>query len=401
MRNSGSRCIVSGVDGQIVNAIANHLKKMGVIGSVCKLDSLSAGLGAEYDGMLILTVASVVDAREVRRQVQAITLQRWPVTVLVVATETAAASGELNCLHGRVSGQFQWPRDAAALARFTKKRFSQESRPISALQPSLPEVICREFLGMTPALWPLADQLAAAVVQDINVLITGETGTGKSFLARVIHECSHRKDHGFIVVPCGALVPSLIQSELFGHTQGAFTGAERVRVGRFAAAGKGTLLLDEIEALGLEQQASLLRVIETGEFEPVGSTETQMCSARIIAASTVNLEKAAQAGRFRSDLYYRLAGMAFHLPPLRERVEDVPRLARGMVARFNRKFNKGLFDISPDLMATLQAMPWPGNLRQLESALLQAVLYSTGSQLTVEHFLPSCPATTVGPRRRN
>jgi DNA-binding NtrC family response regulator len=255
--------------------------------------------------MLILAVASVVDAREVCRQVQGITLQQWPVTVLVAVTENAAASGELGCLHGHVSRQFIWPCDAAALVRFVKERQSQESLPSPAPEPSLPQIICRDFLWMTPALWPLANHLAAAVVQDINVLITGEPGTGKS------HLCSPRKDHGFVVMPCGALVPSLIQSELFGHTQGAFTGAERARVGRFAAAGNGTLLLDEIEALGLEQQASLLRVIETGEFEPIGSTKTQVCAARFIAVSTVNLAEAVQAGRFRSDLYYRLAGMAF------------------------------------------------------------------------------------------
>jgi DNA-binding NtrC family response regulator len=390
---------VSGVDAQLVNAIDRHLKKMGVTGSVCKFDSLFARRGVEYDGLLILTVASVVDAREARRQVQRIALQQWPVTVLVAATETAAVSEELNCLHGYVSGRFNWPRDAAALARVIKERLDQKSRPSPAPQLPLPEVICRDFLGMTPALWPLANHLAAAAVQDINVLITGETGTGKSFMARVIHDCSPRQDHGFVVVPCGAFVPSLLPSELFGHLQGAFTGAARARVGRLAAAGTGTLLLDEIDALELEQQASLLRVIETGEFEPVGSTKTQVCAARVIAVSSVNLDEAVQAGRFRSDLYYRLAGMACHLLPLRERVEDIPRLARGMVARFNRKFNKGLFEISPDLMTALRAMPWPGNLRQLENALLQAVLYSTGSELRLEHFLPSYPRTTAAPRR--
>jgi DNA-binding NtrC family response regulator len=385
MRNSDSRCILSGVDAQLVNAIADHLKKMGVLASVCKFDSRQTCLRPMRDGLLILAAASTAEAREVSRRVQEITLQQWPVAVLVAAT--GAASGELNCLHGHVSGLFHWPRDAKALAQIIEEQLSKVFQSKPAPEPSLREIVSGDFLRLTPALWPLADQLAVAAVQDINVLITGESGTGKSFLARVIHECSPRKGHGFVVVPCGALVPSLIQSELFGHAQGAFTGAERARVGRFSAVGKGTLLLDEIDALGLEQQASLLRVIETGEFEPIGSTKTQVCAARVIAASTVNLEEGVQAGRFRSDLYYRLAGMAFHLPPLHERVEDIPLLAGAMVARFNRKFNKGLFDISPELTAALQAMPWPGNLRQLENTLLQAVLSSTGSELRLEHLL--------------
>src|SRR5205085_12261788 len=131
---------------------------------------------------------------------------------------------------------------------------------------------------------------------------TGETGTGKTYLARLIHECSARKNHRFLVVPCGALSANLVESEFFGHTKGAFTGADRPKVGKFAAAGEGTLLLDEIDALGLEQQANLLRVIETGEFEPVGGTDTQECKARIIGGTNWNLADAVEGGTFRSDL---------------------------------------------------------------------------------------------------
>jgi DNA-binding NtrC family response regulator len=147
--------------------------------------------------------------------------------------------------------------------------------------------------------------------------------------------------------------------------------------------------LDEIDTLGLEQQATLLRVIETGEFEPVGSIETQQCTGRLIVASNINLEEAVQASRFRPDLYFRLNVMSFHLPPLRERVQDIAPLARGMAARFNRKFNKGLFDIHADAMAALEAYSWPGNLRQLENVLQHAVLVSSGPELLVEHL----PAT--------
>jgi transcriptional regulator with PAS, ATPase and Fis domain len=154
----------------------------------------------------------------------------------------------------------------------------------------------------------------------------------------------------------------------------------------FAAAGAGTILLDEIDVLGLEQQAALLRVIETGEFEPVGSNATQLCRARILVTSNRNLEEAVATGHLREDLYYRLNVMSFHLPPLRERVVDIAPLVRGMAARFGTKFRKGLFDVSPETMAVLEVFPWPGNLRQLENCVQQAVLVSSGAELLPAHL---------------
>ena len=161
-------------------------------------------------------------------------------------------------------------------------------------------------------------------------------------------------------MPCGALPANLVESAFFGHVKGAFTGADRAKVGKFEAAGDGTILLDEIDTLGLEQQAGLLRVIETGEFEPVGSNETQHCTARIIVASNWDLEEAVQQGKFRQDLYYRLNVMSFHLPPLRERVQDIAPLVRGMAARFNTKFRKDLFDVSPQALDALETLPLAG-----------------------------------------
>src|SRR5262249_45438827 len=158
------------------------------------------------------------------------------------------------------------------------------------------------------------------------------------------------------------LAANLVESEFFGHAKGAFTGADRPKVGKFEAAGNGTLLLDEIDALGLDQQSNLLRVIETGEYEPVGSNETQYCTARIIVASNWNLDEEVERGKFRRDLYYRLNVMSFHLPPLRERRQDIGPLVRGMAARFNQKFNKELFEISPEAMEALESFPWPGNI---------------------------------------
>src|SRR5262249_41699185 len=189
-----------------------------------------------------------------------------------------------------------------------------------------------------------------------------------------------------LMVPCGALVANLVESELFGHTKGAFTGADRAKVGKFEAVGEGTLLLDEIDTLGLDQQANLLRVIETGEYESVGSNETKICKARIIAASNRDLGKAMQQGRFRQDLYYRLNVVPFFLPPLRERRQDIAPLARGMAARFARKFQKLIFDISPKAMAALESFAWPGNIRQLENVMQRAVLLSNEPELQLQHL---------------
>jgi DNA-binding NtrC family response regulator len=228
--------------------------------------------------------------------------------------------------------------------------------------------------------------LQVAVAHDLPVLLQGETGTGKTFLARLIHGCSPRRDHPLLVVPCGALVASLIGSELFGHVKGAFTGADRPAEGKFGVVGQGTLLLDEIDTLGLAQQANLLRIIETGEYEPVGSTQTLRSKARLIFATNVDLDEAAHDGRFRSDLYYRINILTLYLPPLRERVEDILPLAEGVIARACEKFRRPPLTISAEVRAALEAYPWPGNIRQLDNVLQSAVLFCTGPELQFKHL---------------
>lgn len=189
-----------------------------------------------------------------------------------------------------------------------------------------------------------------------------------------------------MTVPCGALPAQLVDSEFFGHVRGAFTGADHNRVGKIAAAGRGTLLLDEVDTLCLEQQAKLLRVLDSGEYEALGSNETRQRTCRIMAASNADLSDLVRTGEFRSDLYYRLHVVPFHLPPLRERVEDIASLAGELAARYAAQFGKALLDMGPEALAILQSYSWPGNLRELDNVMRQSVLLSSGEVLLPRHL---------------
>jgi transcriptional regulator with GAF, ATPase, and Fis domain len=218
------------------------------------------------------------------------------------------------------------------------------------------------------------------------VLITGETGTGKEVAARAIHGWSRRATKPFLKLNCSALPEHLVESELFGHVKGAFSGAERDRPGRFLAADGGTLLLDEIGDLPLASQAKLLRVLQEGAFEPVGSDKTVQVDVRIIAATHVDLPKAVAEGRFRADLYHRLAVFPIHLPPLRERLEDLPHLAQVLLARIAARHRGGPWSLSAAALRGLVAYPWPGNVRELEHALERAAILAPDGRIEAHHL---------------
>lgn len=235
----------------------------------------------------------------------------------------------------------------------------------------------------TPDFFPVVDDIIRVAGREVTILLVGETGTGKTTLARFVHELSPRKHRQFQNLACGALPNDLIESELFGHTRGAFTGADRNKIGRFEAAGHGTLLLDEIDVLDLKQQTKLLKVIETGEYELVGSTEPRKSEARLIVASNVNLQELADSGRFRSDLYYRLNVLEFRLPPLRERPLDIPFLIMEFVRELGSEHNIEVNCVHRDFLDALRQYDWPGNLRELKNHVRRAVLFCEDGRLTV------------------
>jgi DNA-binding NtrC family response regulator len=237
------------------------------------------------------------------------------------------------------------------------------------------------FVGDSAALRRVREQIAQVAPTDSTVLIQGETGTGKELVARAIHDGSARRDRTLVKVNCAALPRELVESELFGHEKGAFTGAVQQRRGRFELADGGTLLLDEVGELPLEAQAKLLRVLQERQFERVGGAHSLRADVRVIAATNRDLQAQVAAGRFRSDLYYRLNVFPISVPPLRERRGDIPSLVRHFAAKAARKLGRPLDGLTPAFLESASAYDWPGNIRELENLVERATIMSSGGPL--------------------
>src|SRR5437870_3754161 len=246
------------------------------------------------------------------------------------------------------------------------------------------EVMFEDIVGSSAALQGVFARLAKVAPTDSTVLITGETGTGKELIARAIHRRSDRSARALIKVSCAALPEALIGSELFGHEKGAFTGALARRVGRFELARGGSIFLDEIGELPPEMQVALLRVLQEGEFERVGGSQTIRTDARVIAATNRDLAAAVASGRFREDLFYRLNVFPIAMPPLRSRKGDIPMLVEYFAARYASRLGKRLETIDRRTMERLTAYPWPGNARELQNIIERAAILAEGGVLRVE-----------------
>ena len=283
------------------------------------------------------------------------------------------------------AGAFDWlpkPFEPTELERLVDRALAAR-QAVAIGAPKTEDAPLRTLVGESRALLEIGKTLARVAPSDTRVLITGESGTGKEVIARLVHAYSGRRGP-FVAVNCAALVETLLESELFGHERGAFTGAHAAKPGKFEQAAEGTLFLDEVGELPPTMQAKLLRVLQESAFERVGGTRTLTTRARIVAATNRDLLAEVAAGRFREDLLYRLAVITLHIPPLRERREDILPLARHLLARACRRLGHATVMLAPDAEARLQARDWPGNVRELDNVLARALLHARGPMLTAD-----------------
>lgn len=324
-----------------------------------------------------------IDGMAVLRQVKASPTQ----SAVILMTGFGSMEGAIEAIQAGafdyISKPFKMDDLKAVVARAAKHLDSLKNARLSTVPF---EETTRSLIGKSPKIVEVYKTLARAGMSSSTVLVTGQSGTGKELVARAIHNYSQRRLKRFVAVNCGALSENLLESELFGHVRGSFTGAISDKRGLFEEASGGTLFLDEIGDISVPLQIKLLRVLQEGEIKPVGSTESKKVDVRIIAATHRDLEHLVKIEKFREDLYYRLKVISIELPALRERMEDLPHLVDHFLARYAEKNKKSVSHISKEAMQLLQEYPWPGNIRELEHALERAVALTNTSVLFPEDF---------------
>ncbi|MFN4258558.1 MAG: sigma-54-dependent transcriptional regulator [Gemmataceae bacterium] len=305
-------------------------------------------------------------------------------------TETAIEAMKLGAYEYLLKDNILQPSETQRWRDLVRRAFEIRRMmlvPAVMADTELPQGPADVLVGKCPAMQEVYKAVGRVAARDVTVLVLGESGTGKELVARAIYQHSRRVDGPFLAINCAAIPETLLESELFGHEKGAFTGADRKRIGKFEQCSGGTLFLDEIGDMSPLTQTKLLRVLQEQTFERVGGNETIHTDVRLIAATNRDLEKLVESGQFRSDLYYRLSVFTIHIPPLRERLEDLPLLVDHLFKRFARELDKPVRQVAPETLAILRRHPWPGNIRELQSVLKQALLQTTGSVLLPD-FLP-------------
>ncbi len=317
--------------------------------------------------------------------------------VFVVMTAFASVEAAVEAMRAGAESYLTKPLDVDAVLVVIERAL--EKRALQREARSLRERVREQFrlksmVGESPELHAVLEVIRQAAPTRATVLVLGESGTGKELVAQALHEESPRKDKPFVKVSCAALSETLLESELFGHERGSFTGAQARKEGRFELADGGTLFLDEIGEISPATQVKLLRAVQTREFERVGGTQTLKVDVRLVAATNRDLAAEVRAGRFREDLYYRLNVVAVTLPPLRRRKSDIPLLVNCFLDKYDEAYGKQVRSLAPGTLDALLAYDWPGNVRELENAIERAVVLAKSSQLTADDL----PATLRGPR---
>jgi DNA-binding NtrC family response regulator len=347
-----------------------------------------------YDLLFLDIMMPVMNGIEVLQAVK----ERYPQTMVVMITAYGSVETAVEAMKGGASDYLMKPFNPDHLTLLTEKLMQQKKlvEENLYLRAQVAERVRFENLvGCSKAMQEIFGVIQDLAASDAPVLITGETGTGKELVAKAIHAKSPRCHGHFIAINCGAFPEHLLESELFGYERGAFTGAVRAKKGRLEMAHRGTLFLDEVGTVPLKMQVDFLRVLEGKRFHRLGGTEEIEVDFRVIAATNRNLQEAIQRGEFRQDFFYRLNVISLHIPPLRERREDIPLLVEHFLERYRRETNKQIDTIRPEARAILERYDWPGNARELENAIERAVVICKKRSLGSEEFsflMPSVPA---------
>ena len=348
-------------------------------------EALAAAQAVNFDAVVSDIYMPDGDGLEFARELRALRPQTPLILMTAQGTVELAVQAVAEGAHDFIAKPFEMAAMAELLRRILDSRREAAAPPAETAR--LDELAQSRLVGRCPAMVAVYKLIAHAARTEATVLITGESGTGKELVARAIHDFSARAGHPFIAVNCSGLTDTLLESELFGHTKGAFTGATTERGGLFEAAGGGTLFLDELASTSAAFQASLLRVLQSGEVRRIGATETRRVNVRVIGASNAQLRELAAAGGFRSDLFYRLSVLTIELPPLRQRAGDVALLARHFL-RCPQRGNRVEFRLTGEAAAALSAYSFPGNVRELENALIRAAALAPDGIITLD-CLPS------------
>ncbi|RJR22013.1 MAG: sigma-54-dependent Fis family transcriptional regulator [Desulfobacteraceae bacterium] len=379
-------------DEGLVHFLRRFLSKQGYEITTCGTGEAAIEIvsGKSFDLILLDYKMSGLNGLDTLREIRRLQV-RTPVIIMTAygTTDTAIEAMKVGA-YDYLPKPFERDEmhrlvtDALAVNRLMKEVVSYPDsprRPAPAETPGSARIIGKH--KRMQAVYKLIGQVAD---KDVTVLITGESGTGKELVARAIYHHSHRKEKPFLAVNCAAIPENLFESDLFGHERGAFTGAERIHIGKFERCHKGTLFFDEIGDMPLATQAKVLRAIQYGEFERLGGSETIRSDVRIMAATNKNLEKEVEQGRFREDLYWRLKIISIHLPALRDRQEDIPLLVEHFIACLSSEYGVSIRYVDDAALEKIRSYSWPGNVRELENCLRRAVLLSQGEMILPEHI---------------